>query len=114
MATAAAAALANPSTGLTKIFAPESTAAKSIFDLSLFVLVITGIIFVVVFTLLVYSIVKFRAMPPLIGWAGASGKLSFEAWVLYAAFPMAVPSLHGHCLDVPGRLRPCRLFDFAS
>jgi heme o synthase len=24
------------------------------------------------------------AMPPLIGWAGASGKLSFEAWVLYA------------------------------
>jgi heme o synthase len=25
------------------------------------------------------------AMPPLIGWAGASGKLSFEAWVLYAA-----------------------------
>jgi protoheme IX farnesyltransferase len=24
------------------------------------------------------------AMPPLIGWAGASGKLSSEAWVLYA------------------------------
>lgn len=24
------------------------------------------------------------AMPPLIGWAGASGKLSFEAWLLYA------------------------------
>jgi protoheme IX farnesyltransferase len=24
------------------------------------------------------------AMPPLIGWAGATGKLSFEAWVLYA------------------------------
>jgi protoheme IX farnesyltransferase len=24
------------------------------------------------------------AVPPLIGWAGASGKLSFEAWVLYA------------------------------
>ena len=23
-------------------------------------------------------------MPPLIGWAAASGKLSFEAWVLYA------------------------------
>src|SRR6202051_217229 len=23
------------------------------------------------------------AMPPLIGWAAASGKLSFEAWVLY-------------------------------
>ena len=24
------------------------------------------------------------AVPPLIGWAGATGKLSFEAWVLYA------------------------------
>jgi heme o synthase len=24
------------------------------------------------------------AMPPLIGWAAAAGKLSFEAWVLYA------------------------------
>ncbi len=25
------------------------------------------------------------AMPPLIGWAAASGKLAFEAWILYAA-----------------------------
>jgi cytochrome c oxidase subunit II len=49
------------STTLTNIFAPESTPAKSILDLSIFVLTITGIIFVVVFTLLVYSIVKFRA-----------------------------------------------------
>ena len=46
---------------LTNIFSPESTPAKSIFDLSIFVLSITGIIFVVVFTLLVYSIFKFRA-----------------------------------------------------
>ena len=44
----------------TNIFAPASTPAKSIADLSIFVLVITGIIFVVVFGLLVYSIVKFR------------------------------------------------------
>src|SRR5262245_13615097 len=43
----------------TNIFAPASTPAKSIFGLSLFVLVITGLIFVVVFTLLVYAIVKF-------------------------------------------------------
>src|ERR1700690_986899 len=50
---------ASPSHG-TNIFAPESTPAKSIVDLSVFVLVITGIIFVVVFALLVYSIVKFR------------------------------------------------------
>ena len=45
----------------TNIFAPASTSAKMIFDLSLFVLSITGAIFVIVFTLLVYSIVKFRA-----------------------------------------------------
>ena len=44
----------------TNIFAPASTPAKSIADLSVFVLVITGIIFVVVFALLVYSLVKFR------------------------------------------------------
>src|SRR5215472_1192251 len=45
----------------TNIFAPQSTPAKSIVHLSLFVLAITGIIFVVVFTLLLYSISKFRA-----------------------------------------------------
>jgi cytochrome c oxidase subunit 2 len=44
----------------TNIFSPASTPAKSIADLSVFVLVITGIIFVVVSALLVYSIVKFR------------------------------------------------------
>ncbi len=55
-------ALADPShSTLTSIFAPESTPAKSISDLSIFVLAITGIIFLVVFTLLVYSIAKFHA-----------------------------------------------------
>src|SRR5262245_35592328 len=49
------------STGLTNIFAPESTPAKSIFHLSMFVLAITAIIFVIVFTLLFYSVVKFRS-----------------------------------------------------
>jgi cytochrome c oxidase subunit 2 len=44
----------------TNIFAPASTPAKSVSDLSVFVLVITGIIFVVVFALLVYSVIKFR------------------------------------------------------
>ena len=46
---------------ITNIFAPESTPAKSIFDLSMFVLAITGLIFLVVCVLLVYAIVKFRA-----------------------------------------------------
>jgi cytochrome c oxidase subunit II len=44
----------------TNIFAPASTPAKSIADLSVLVFVVTGIIFVVVCTLLVYSVVKFR------------------------------------------------------
>jgi cytochrome c oxidase subunit 2 len=45
----------------TNIFSPASTPAKSIADLSFFVLVITGLIFIVVFALLAYSVVKFRA-----------------------------------------------------
>src|SRR5580658_6602657 len=44
----------------TNIFAPASTPAQSIFDLSLFVLEVTTAIFLVVFTLLVYAVVKFR------------------------------------------------------
>jgi cytochrome c oxidase subunit II len=44
----------------TNIFSPASTPAKSIADLSIFVLVITGIIFVVVIALLIYSVIKFR------------------------------------------------------
>jgi cytochrome c oxidase subunit II len=63
LCSAARAAAHSPSTGLTNIFSPESTPAKSIFDLSMFVLAVTGIIFAVVFTLLVYSVVKFRGNP---------------------------------------------------
>src|ERR1700723_1618444 len=44
----------------TNIFAPVSTSAKSIFGLSIFVLAVTAAIFVVVFALLSYSVVKFR------------------------------------------------------
>ena len=43
------------------IFEPHSTPADSIFHLSRFVLTITGLIFLVVFILLVYAVVKFRA-----------------------------------------------------
>jgi cytochrome c oxidase subunit 2 len=52
---------AGPSAHGTNIFNPASTPAKSIADLSVFVLVITGIIFVVVFVLLIYTVVRFRA-----------------------------------------------------
>ena len=44
----------------TNIFAPASISANWIFELSLFVLSITGAIFLVVFALLVYSVMKFR------------------------------------------------------
>jgi cytochrome c oxidase subunit 2 len=58
----AAAAFADPTPPLspTNIFAPASTPAKSIFGLSLFVLAVTGAIFLVVFTLLLYCVVRFR------------------------------------------------------
>ncbi|MGA8619190.1 MAG: cytochrome c oxidase subunit II [Candidatus Sulfotelmatobacter sp.] len=54
--------MSNPTPPLspTNIFSPASTPAKSIFGLSLFVLAVTGAIFLVVFTLLLYSVVKFR------------------------------------------------------
>jgi cytochrome c oxidase subunit 2 len=57
-----AAAFADPASPFspTNIFAPASTPAKSIFGLSLFVLAVTGAIFLVVFILLLYSVVKFR------------------------------------------------------
>src|SRR5882724_10383543 len=59
-AMAAATDAAAPPLSPTNIFAPVSTPAKSIFGLSLFVLAVTAAIFVVVFSLLAYSVVKFR------------------------------------------------------
>src|SRR6267143_6768203 len=59
-AIAVAANSAAPPLSPTNIFAPVATPAKSIFELSIFVLAVTAAIFVVVFTLLAYSVVKFR------------------------------------------------------
>jgi cytochrome c oxidase subunit 2 len=42
------------------IFKPESTPADSVFHLSTFVLAVTGAIFAVVFTMIAYSIAKYR------------------------------------------------------
>ncbi|HVP55874.1 MAG TPA: cytochrome c oxidase subunit II [Candidatus Eisenbacteria bacterium] len=53
-----AAAPADPA--VPSIFSPSSTPADSIYHLSLFVLAVTGLIFVVVFSLLAYAVVKFR------------------------------------------------------
>ena len=44
----------------TNIFAPVSTPAQSIFELSRLVLMVTAAIFIVVFSLLAYAVVKFR------------------------------------------------------
>ena len=51
---------ARPTLSPTSIFSPVSSPADSIFGLSLFVLSVTAVIFVVVFSLLVYSVVRFR------------------------------------------------------
>src|SRR5215470_4302433 len=51
--------VAQPSSS-TSIFSPASTPADTIFGLSLFVLAITGVIFLIVASLLVYSAIKFR------------------------------------------------------
>jgi cytochrome c oxidase subunit II len=59
--TVAARALAGPSG--TSVFNPASTPATAIHKYSIFVLGITGAIFVVVFTLLVVAIVRFRRRP---------------------------------------------------
>lgn len=53
-------ALPNHSFSPTNIFAPASTPAHSIYGLSLFVLAVTGAIFIIVFSLLAYAIVRFR------------------------------------------------------
>jgi hypothetical protein len=55
------------------------------------------------------------AMPPLIGWAAASGHLTLQAWTLLCtAFSLAVSTLYGYRLDVPRGLRPSRLLGSAQ
>ncbi|HTG61758.1 MAG TPA: cytochrome c oxidase subunit II transmembrane domain-containing protein, partial [Terriglobia bacterium] len=60
---AAATCLAEPPTQSpwpTNIFAPESTPAYELYNLTMFVLSICALIFIIVFGLLLYSAVKFR------------------------------------------------------
>uniref|UniRef100_Q01PD2 Cytochrome c oxidase subunit 2 n=1 Tax=Solibacter usitatus (strain Ellin6076) TaxID=234267 RepID=Q01PD2_SOLUE len=60
LANAAFAQTARPALSPTTIFSPVSTPADSIFHLSLFVLAVAAAIFTVVFSLLIYSLVRFR------------------------------------------------------
>jgi cytochrome c oxidase subunit II len=56
-------ALTQAASPIPSIFKTESTPADSIHRLSIFVLIITGLIFVVVFSLLVYAVAKFGRRP---------------------------------------------------
>jgi cytochrome c oxidase subunit 2 len=58
-----AVAAAKPDPAIPNIFSPASTPASEIYHLSLFVLAICAAIFLTVFSLLVYSIIKFRRRP---------------------------------------------------
>jgi cytochrome c oxidase subunit II len=63
---AAALALAAPAAFAslpTSIFSPHSTPAGDVYGLSIFVLVITGAIFIVVATLILYVLIRFRSRP---------------------------------------------------
>src|SRR5258708_39472871 len=62
IALAAGLCMANPPNDnpVPNIFEPHSTPAESIYHLSIFVLAITAMIFLVVFSLLAYAVVKFR------------------------------------------------------
>jgi heme/copper-type cytochrome/quinol oxidase subunit 2 len=57
---AAQTAFGDDASQVPNIFTPESTPAHSIFQLSIVVLIITTVIFVIVFSLLAYSVIKFR------------------------------------------------------
>jgi cytochrome c oxidase subunit 2 len=52
--------LAAADPAIPSIFRPESTPADSIYGLSLLVLTVTGVIFVIVFSLIAYSVIRFR------------------------------------------------------
>jgi cytochrome c oxidase subunit 2 len=70
---------------LLDFLAPQSTPTRAILDLSLFVLSITTTLFVVVASLLVYAIVKFRATPANAGREPAQvyGSIQIElAWTI--------------------------------
>ena len=59
-ATPGVAQQASQGSASTSIFDPASTPATSIYGLSLFILAVTGTIFVIVFSMLLYAAVKFR------------------------------------------------------
>ena len=105
-------AAANDSTNGTNIFAPASGQARSVAHLSAFVLAITGIIFVVVFTLLVYSIIKFR------GRAGDAGREPAQvygstqielAWTVIPILIVVAMRVPAPAAETPAAATPAKL-----
>ncbi|HJQ69912.1 MAG TPA: cytochrome c oxidase subunit II transmembrane domain-containing protein, partial [Blastocatellia bacterium] len=56
-------AFADGPSDVTNIFKPDGTPARAISDYSMLVLTICGVIFVVVFGLLAYTVMRFRRRP---------------------------------------------------
>jgi len=95
--TLAAAAPGDPAL-IPSIFRPESTPAHSIHELSMLVLAITGIIFAVVFGLIVYALVRYRRRPDDDGGEPAQvyGSTQVEiAWTVTPVLIVVVLSLTG-------------------
>ena len=74
----------------TTIFAPVSTPADSIFELSRFVLAVTAGIFVVVFALLVYAVVRFRRRPDDDGSEPPQVYGSYEVELAWTIIPVLI------------------------
>ncbi len=74
----------------TNIFAPASTPAQSIFDLSVFVLEVTAAIFVVVFSLLAYAVVKYRKRPATDGREPAQVYGSSQLELAWTVIPVLI------------------------
>ena len=85
-------AAATPSSPLssTNIFAPASTPAHTIFRLSMFVLAVTALIFVVVCTLLLYSVVKFRSRAGDVGREPAQVYGSTQIELAWTVIPVLI------------------------
>src|SRR6185295_18045532 len=72
----------------TNIFAPASTPADGIFELSLFVLAVTAGIFVTVGGLLVYAVVQFRRRPEVEGSEPPQVYGSYEVELAWTVIPV--------------------------
>jgi cytochrome c oxidase subunit 2 len=82
--------IAAPLFSPTNIFAPASTPADSIFEVSLFVLTVTAVIFVIVFGLLVYVVVRFRRGTDDDGSEPAQVYGSYEVELAWTIIPMLI------------------------